>query len=546
MTFEIGSQMTDGGTFESAVRHRLISRRSAIWSGLAATAAFSVVTPTRAYAKVTDEPIKDFPFTLGVASGDPLPDAVVIWTRLAPEVFAPFGGLGTKSWSVHWQVADDADFHTVRRSGVATAHPEFNHTVHVDVQGLRPGADYYYRFRVGEHISQVGRTKTAPPPHQRRGVVDFGFVSCMSFGQGYFTALSHLAEDRPDVVLSLGDYIYEYGVNPHGDERELTEPLPDILTDDARSLDRYRLQYSLYKSDPDLMRAHEASPWLFTWDDHEVVNDYGGPYQGTGGDSPEEYHVRRANAYRAFWENVPMRIPHPTSPDLRIYQQFDYGRLAQFSLLDTRQYRDAPLPGPAPQPDSPARRDPDRQMLGATQEEWLLDGLTDSRARWKIVPQGVVMSQMDEQAGEELTFQTQPWDGYFAARQRIMNAVHERDIDNLVVLTGDAHTNYAFNMLVNYDEPDSPGCGVELVGTSVASGGNGEDMTPVLQQRLDENPHLVFANQQRGYVLGRATSETLEIDYKIVPYVLPHGAGIEVRKSFVVENGKPELNDLTP
>lgn len=521
----------------------VVKRRSLLaWSGVSAALAFTVGFPDRAHAEVSAANIRSDPFRLGVASGDPLPDAVVLWTRLAPEPLEPYGGMELTAHEVQWQVSKDPHFRAIVRAGVATAHPEVYHSVHVDVRGLQPGTEYFYRFRAGRYLSDVGRTKTAPAPHETSHEVHFAFASCQYYTEGYYTALAHLAEEAPDVVFFLGDYIYEYGVDAVGGRRALTTPLPVALNEDTVTLDRYRLQYSLYKSDPDLIAAHQAAPWICTWDDHDVENDYAGPNPGTGGYPASEFLVRRANAYRAYWENLPLRLPSPTGPDMRLYRGFDYGRVARFSVLDTRQYRSAEIPGKSPQPDSPARRDPDRQMLGAAQEKWLVDDLSTSEARWKIVPQGVVMSQLVSYKDGVPQYGKDPWDGYFAARQRVTAAVHDHGIENFVVLTGDAHTNYAFNMRTDFNDPESPACGVELVGTSITSMGDGHDTTPALEQRKKDNPDLVFANQQRGYVSCRATDKDLKIDYKVVPRIVPRGAPIHTRQSFVVEPGKPVLN----
>lgn len=335
-----------------------------------------------------------YPFQLGVASGDPLPDSVILWTRLAVRPLEPQGGMPYGRIKVDWEISEDRAFTRRARHGSAWATPEYGHSVHVDVRGLKPGREYFYRFRTGGEISPVGRTKTAPAAGSSPERLLMAFASCASWQDGFYTAYRHLAHENADVIFHLGDYIYDYGLVPSGGNRNT--PVPDQFRGQCDTLDRYRIQYGLYKSDPDLQAAHHSAPWIVTWDDHEVLDNWAGPY-GPGGEvSQEDFLVMRANAFRAYWENLPIRLPRPAfGPDVRIHRRFTFGDLAEFNVLDARQYRDDQACGDGQQYDCEERLDPSRTVLGAKQEKWLLDGLGASRARWNVLAQQMVMCQLD-------------------------------------------------------------------------------------------------------------------------------------------------------
>lgn len=515
-----------------------VGRRALLGGVGAATLAFAFNTPDPASAQIRQPRFSSTPFTLGIASGDPLRNSVVLWTRLAPEKFAPYGGLDpSASIPVRWQVSTDENFSAITREGTELAHPEYYFSVHVDAQGLRPGFTYFYRFIAGDYVSDVGRTRTAPAPGARLGELNFAFASCNSFGAGYFTSARHLGDEDLDLIFFLGDYIYEYGISADTSLRQGMEPVPSELSVETGSLSRYRLQYSLYKSDPDMIHAHRHVPWIATWDDHEVENEY--PIEEAG---PEDV-VRRANAYRAYWEHMPLRKPQrPVGPEARMYRNFDFGRLARFTVLDARQYRSAEV-SDGKIPDSPERRDPDRTMLGDEQESWFLESLTSSRAQWNIVPQQVLMGMLDSDPGEESYFAPVAWDGYQSSQQRVLTTVAEQDVSNFVVLTGDVHRNYVLDLKADYDDPDSPTVGAEFAGTSLTSGSDGVDDDGGLQDRYTANPHLHWASLQRGYVRCHLQPDLLEVDYREVPYVTTPGAPVSTRTSFVVESGVAGVQD---
>lgn len=524
---------------EKVAAARADRRRLLTLTWAAAALAFTAPVASGSTARASERRFSGDPFTLGVASGDPLPDSVVLWTRLALAPFEPDGGMGDRAYPVQWQVAADERFRHVVRSGTAIALPAEAHSVHVDVRGLKPGRTYYYRFRAGGVTSPVGRTRTAPALGARVRSFALAFASCQSWPGGYYTAYRHLAGEDLDLVIHLGDYLYEGGIDAQGGLRGV--PVPDQFRSEATTLERYRLQYALYKSDPDLQAAHAAFPWVVTWDDHEVENNYAGAISENN-DDPAAFLLRRAQAYRAYWEHLPLRpLRRPVGPDMPLYRRFTYGDILQLNVLDSRQYRSDQACGDGWDVGCDERLDPSRTLLGMRQERWLLGGLARSRARWNVIAQQVVMAQRDRLAGPEQEFSMDAWDGYKAARDRILGGIAERGVPNPVVITGDVHVHYAFDLKRDFDDPDSETIGVELVGTSISSGGNGADEPGNAATLYQENPHLKFTSARRGYVRCRLARDHLRADYRVVPYVDRPGAPVATQRSFAVEAGNPGL-----
>ncbi|MFB7277728.1 alkaline phosphatase D family protein [Streptomyces hydrogenans] len=528
----------------AAARH-FGRRRFLTVTGAAAALAFATQLPaagTAAAAELDGRRITEDPFTLGVASGDPHPGSVLLWTRLAPRPFEPGGGLPAERVSVHWELARDERFARTVRRGRATAHPEFSHTVHVEVEHLEPGREFYYRFRAGDWTSPVGRTRTAPAPWARPAELRIGAVSCQAFHDGYFTAYRHLADEDLDVVLHLGDYLYEYAVNATGGARAYTDrTLPAVFNRETVTLEDYRLRYGLYKSDPDLRAAHAAHPFVVTWDDHETENNYAGGIPENGV-PPEEFLLRRAAAYRAYWEHQPLRAPQrPEGPDMRLYRRLRFGRLAQFDVLDTRQYRSDQAYGDGWQVPGPLSEDPARTMTGAAQERWLLDGWRASDARWNVLPQQVVLAERRDRPTADFKLSMDSWDGYPASRQRILAGAESAGVENLMVLTGDVHVGYGFDLKADFRDPASRTVGTEIVATSIASGKDGADRPSNYDKLMQANPHLRFFNGRRGYVTVAFGEESARADFRTVPYVTTPGAPVTTAGSFVTEAGNPGL-----
>ncbi|BCY08040.1 alkaline phosphatase [Actinoplanes sp. L3-i22] len=480
------------------------------------------------------------PFTLGVASGDPLPDGVLLWTRLAPQPLEPAGGLPAVRFPVRWQVADDERFTRVVRSGTATAAPEYGHSVHVDVQGLRPGRDYFYRFRSQGHLSPVGRTRTAPGRAASPDALRFAIASCQAYGDGYYDAWRHLAAEDLDVVFFLGDYIYEGAITSAGGNRmDPALRLPDTFELETDTLDLYRMRYALYRTDPDLQAAHAAFPWVLTWDDHEVQDNYADGVPRAATVPSPDFLVRRANAYRAYWENQPLRRPRqPIGPDMSLYRRFRFGDLAHAYVLDTRQYRTDQACGDNLRAGCDARNDPDRTLLGAGQRDWLLDRMGRSEARWNILAQQIMMAEC-RYGGPANRLDMDKWDGYTVDRGRILETAAR--MPGTVVISGDIHYHYAADLRPDFGRPETAAVAVELVGTSISSGGDGADTTPQLDLQRRYNPHLRLANGQRGYVRCTLGRDALRADYRVMSQVTRHGGTISTRASFVSERTRPGL-----
>ncbi|MEU1814052.1 alkaline phosphatase D family protein [Streptomyces roseifaciens] len=489
-------------------------------------------------------PLSENPFTLGVASGDPLPDSVVLWTRLAPRPHEPGNGLPAEgAITVQWELAEDDAFRRVVRSGTAAAPAADGHTVHLDLCGLEPGRAYWYRFRAERWISPVGRTRTAPRADASVAAARFGLISCQQYDEGYYTALGHLAREDLDAVFFVGDYIYENAIDARAGARNYTEPLPDFYNHWTHTLEDYRQRYALYKSDAELQAAHAAHPWYVTWDDHEVENNYAGDVSQDD-DPVDRFRARRAAAYRAYWENMPLRSPQrPAGPDLRLYRRFGYGRLAQFDLLDTRQYRSDQAYGDGWHTPGPESRDPARTITGDAQERWLLDGFRASTATWNVVAQQVCFSQRKETPGESSRVSMDTWDGYPASRARVLAGAERAGVRNLLVLTGDDHTHCAYEVKKDFDDPDSATLGVEFLGTSVSSGFDGQERPEDWETARAANPHLKYYDARRGYVVVSLDPERVRGDFRTVSGVTTPGAPVSTAASFVSEAGAPGLRE---
>ncbi len=439
---------------------------------------------------------------------------------------------------VRWEVAEDERFARVIRRGTEVTVPETGHSVHIEVAGLSPAREYFYRFRTEDEISPAGRTRTAPAPGST-SPLRMGFASCSMYEHGYFTAYRHMAEDDLDLIVHLGDYIYEHApsqyLSPTGNVRSFSNG--HILT-----LADYRTRYAQYRSDADLQAAHAAAPWIVTLDDHEVDNNWADEIPEADGQTREAFLARRAVALQAYWENMPLRRTSlPVGIDMQLYRRLSWGSLATFHVLDTRQYRSDQACGDRTRIGCAERLDPARSLTGDAQERWLIDGLDASSATWDVLAQQVVFSQRDFETGPLQRFSMDAWDGYKASRDRVMAGIVGRGVVNPVVLTGDVHVNYAAELKQDFDDPTSPTTGVEFIGTSITSGGNGSDTTTGGQTVLSENPHFKFFNAQRGYVRCTVTAETWRADYRTLPYVTSPGAPVSTRASFVTEAGRPGL-----
>ncbi|MEV0384192.1 alkaline phosphatase D family protein [Nonomuraea sp. NPDC050643] len=428
------------------------------------------------------------PFTLGVASGEPLPDGVMLWTRLAVDPLSTDpkrpGGMAPRAVEVSWQLAEDERFTQGLRQGTIQALPVWGHSVHVRVAGLRAGTDYFYRFRASGGQSPVGRTRTAPDPASSRPV-RFAVANCQRYEHGYYTAYRHLADERPDVVFHVGDYIYE-SRQAAGVVRALG-PLPG----ETSRLHEYRQRYARYKTDPDLQAAHAAAPWVPTWDDHEVLDNYRGK-----GDGSAAFLRRRGAAYQAYYENQPVRV-RPEDGNLQMYRRRTYGTVADFMVLDVRQHRDVTT------------------MLGPTQEQWLLSRLVISPVKWRVLMQPLFFARRVV-PGDNPGVRRDSWDGHPAERARILAL----NVPGLVVFSGDVHNAWAGELKSDFADPGSATVGVEFVGSSISSRPPETDGPAVLAR----NPHLKFFDPRRGYLSCTASAEELRVAFRAVDFVDRRGA----------------------
>ncbi|XVQ07374.1 alkaline phosphatase D family protein [Spirillospora sp. CA-255316] len=476
----------------------------------------------------------EYPFKLGIASGDPTPDGVVLWTRLVPDLFSPDGGMPGGPVPVDWQVALDPRMTKVVRRGTVSALPDLAHSVHVEVEGLRPGREYFYRFRYRGELSEVGRTRTAPPEHGRGGSLSFAFASCQDWTHGFYSAYRNMAEEDLDLVVHLGDYVYEYGIPANGGARKT--PMPDVLRQGPTDLARWRMQYALYKSDPDLQRVHARFPWMVTWDDHEVANDYAGAY-----DTPISANC--VAAYRAWYEHQPVgrrSLPRKDG-SLQLYRRRAWGGLAQIDVLDTRQYRTAPPCGWGEAPACEAGNDPAKgSMLGTRQEKWLLDGLRRSTARWNVIATSVMMARLDHDGPTGDIIWHDAWDGFPASRKAITDTFATARVRNPVMVTGDWHSTFVNDIKRDFDDPGSPVVATEFVGTSITTNGDGEVYGPYYGPMIKWNPHIrFFDGDRRGYVTCHLDADRWRTDLRMVPTVSRPDVAATTFASFVIEDRRP-------
>jgi alkaline phosphatase D len=529
---------------------RTLNRRQvlagAVLAGGVAVLTDPVIRP--AAAEVTDTAD---PFLLGIASGDPLPSSVILWTRL---VRNPYDARTlSRPVTVDWQVARDERFRHLVRQGRVLARPELAHSVHVDAGGLLPGREYFYRFRALGQVSPVGRTRTAPARWHAGGCLRLGIANCQDFQNGYWPAYTGLANEDLDVVLHLGDYIYEY--DPHSafpDRNHLAPQTPGL--NQLVTLDDYRNRHAQYKGDPALRSAHAAFPWIVTWDDHETENNYASLVDeiddtGAQHQTPQEFARQRAAAYQAYYEHMPIRANlTPGSPDLRIFRRFDFGRLARFNVLDTRQYR-TDQPGGFPSDFGPRQAGETNTagtLTGEDQERWLTAGLTGSHTRWNVIAQQVMMSRtlLPNPFGPvpPILANLDQWDGYAPQRQRLLGLLAQRHVANPVVLAGDIHSTWFSELKTDFDRPDSPSVAVEFTATSISSDFPIAFDAPLKAVNPTLNPHVkYFDGSKRGYLRAIVDRHTWRTDVRTVDTIAVRQAPVTTSASFVVEAGSSKL-----
>ncbi|GAB3929764.1 alkaline phosphatase D family protein [Kribbella albertanoniae] len=506
-----------------------ISRRTLVLGGLAAAGVTALPVRSAVIAATAAVP---YPFQLGVASGDPDSSSVVLWTRLAPSPLNSdgLGGMGTADVTVDWQVSTTDTFATLVASGSVVAKSASAHSVHVIAGGLNPDFDYFYRFRAQGHLSPVGRTRTAPAAGTNGRDLVMAFASCAHYEEGYYTAYRRMAEDNPGLILHLGDYIYEYGATAG-------RPRLHAGTTEIVSLADYRRRYAQYKSDLDLQAAHAAAPWIVVPDDHEVENNRAGNIRAdsTPALTAAQWTARQAAAYQAYYENMPLRPAQVNGgAAIQLYRRLQWGKLATFHMLDTRQYRNDQACGDGWKVCSDADL-ASRSLPGNAQETWLLNGLAEHTGTWDIIGQQVFFARRFNATGASMD----SWDGYRASRARIQQGWLDRGTRNPVVLTGDVHRAWASDLKQDYANANSATIGSELVCTSVTSGGDGDGATTIPD--VGTNPWLKYFNNRRGYIRTTISPTQMRADFRAVAKVSEHGAPATTVKSFVIQEGQPGL-----
>lgn len=469
------------------------------------------------------------PFSLGVASGEPTSDGIVLWTRLAPKPLEG-GGMPNENVEIRWVISEDESLKRIARRGKAVAAPSLGHSVHVEAGGLKPGRWYWYRFEAGGEASPTGRFRTAPAA----GSTDrlrFTVASCQQWTQGLFTAYQHMSEEDVDLVLHLGDYIYEQGydgkVRPEGHE--------EIFT-----LTEYRNRHALYKSDPLLRKAHERFPWVAVWDDHEVSNNYANDKQEKG-QPRDQFLERRASGYQAYYEHMPLRRASiPSGSKMGLYRHLDLGKLMRLHMLDTRQYRSDQSCMDGLKPVCPEMQADDRQVLGVDQEKWLEQGIRSSASVWNVLGQQIFFTFQDFDPGPGELFSMDSWNGYPVARTRMVETLGRLNRP-AVILTGDVHANWVGQVHATPKDTNSRCIATEFVGTSIASGGDGSDLHTRAPEVLPANPQIRYSNARRGYMRCEVTAQNWRTDYRVLEYVTKPGSPVKTAASFALEPG-----NLTP
>ena len=514
----------------------MIDRRRALQTLVAAGV---MGAPLPRLARAAAALLVEDPFRLGIASGFPTSTSVILWTRLAPQPLQPAGGMPPLSYSVQWELAANEAMTQIVARGSARADAAWAHSVHVEVRGLQPARDYWYRFTSAGHRSGVGRTRTMPDVGAEVAQLDMAAVCCQNYETGHYAAYRHIVSDAPDLILHLGDYIYEYGIGRNAVRQHNSEEI--------HSLDEYRARYALYKTDPQLQAAHAVAPWLATWDDHEVENDYAGLTSADDGVDPIVFFARRAAAYRAYFENMP--LPPQAAPHggvMSIHARRLCGGLAAFHVLDQRQYR-----SPKACMKDYERNEPpellncesiyrgDRTMLGAAQERWLAQGLATAQTRWNLLVQGTIVSNVDERPGPGRRYSNDNWNSYRAARDRLVATLQETRAANPVILTGDVHAFVVGKVTEWAEQPESRTIAPEFVASAVSSSTRPQRL---MDDWKRENANLVLCvGEKRGYLKLKVTADRFEADLVALDDVRDPQSGRYLLRTFTVEAGRPEI-----
>ncbi len=508
------------------------------------TAAGLVATTRLPSASAWADASRRYPFSLGVASGSPRSDRVTLWTRIAPDPLNGGGG-PVEDLQLRCRVCRDPDMRDAVVDQLVTAPVADGHSVHFTVKGLQPHHEYFYQFHLGEDDSPVGRTRTAPAADSDVPI-SLALASCQHMEYGYYAAYADMARQQPDLIVHVGDYIYEYGPGPLGrldrvvmDQTIVVNRVRQHASPEIRTLWDYRNRFAQYRLDADLQAAHAIAPWITSLDDHEIDNDWAGytpeePEQQT----ELEFRVRRWAALKAFYEHMPLeRRPRLDGLDssLPLFDRYDFGSQLNLLQLDTRQYRsDQPCIDEMPAaPDCDQRYAKASSMTGKAQERWLYRELRRSDARWNLLAQQTWFSQL-RYPGER--YNMDQWDGYPSQRQRVLEELANPQLQNPVILSGDWHCGAAMNVLSDFERPNSAVVAAELAGTSISTPCPWD---PAVAAALPENPHVkYYGGNQRGYLLCQIDRNALTAAYRLVVNPEQRDSPVRVDRTMIVRNGQ--------
>lgn len=518
----------------SVRRHLAELSRRGLLRGAAGLAGLAALGPGFSTRLLAQPALGADPFRLGVASGDPAPDGFVIWTRLAPDPLAPAGGMPPQPVEVAWQVAEDPGFARIAARGTEVARPEWGHSLHVEVAGLKPQRPYFYRFLLGGQESPHGQARTAPAADALASV-RMVTAGCQHYEHGLFTAWRHIAQEEVDLVFHYGDFIYEYAARPVGSVTRGRTTVRSHLGGETVSLAEYRQRYAQYRLDPDLAAASAAHAFAVTFDDHEVANNWSGEIGGRG-EIGLEFDLRKAAAFQAWYEHMPVRrAALPRGAHILAYRRLAFGRHLTMHLLDTRAFRDDQPCGDGTKLPCAEVARAEAQMLGAAQEAWLLGGAAASGTTWQVLAQQVPMFSRFYANG---AISMDKWDGYPAARTRLLHGLRDRGVGNVVVLSGDVHAAYAATVAAT---PDGPPLACEFTATSISSDGDGSEQRRGTPAMLAANPHISFHSNRRGYALQHFAGSHCTATFRVVPFVSQPGALVEDRARLVVPVGAARM-----
>lgn len=517
-----------GSTAERAKIGASMNRRQIIQ----ALAAASLASPSWAQ----DAPLA-YPFTLGVASGDPGPDGFAIWTRLAPQALAPHGGMPMRRLPVRWEIATDEKFGAIVQTGEEIARPEFAHAIHAEATGLSPLRPYWYRFICYGQASPVGRAFTTPAADADVRQLRIAAAGCQHYEQGLYTAFRHLAAEDVAFVFHYGDYIYENSMSPAAPGAQ--QAPRTHLGGECFTLDEYRLRYAQYKSDPDLQAAHAVAPWFVVFDDHEVNNNWVGEIDQNGS-PPAAFALRRAMAWQAWAEHMPIRKAQlATLTGVQLYRSASYGKLLQAYFLDTRQFRSDQPCDDGFKPRCAGVDARDARVIGPEEERWLYAGLARAKPSWNLIGQQTMLLDLDRRgASTTPLYNMDSWAGYQTPRHRLLNKLRAMKLNNVVVLTGDEHQNFANEIRLQTNDAKSPIVAHEFVATSISSGGDGPGERADHATILSHNPDCRLINDKRGYAICDVTPEAWTTTFKVVDKVSAPGGALSTLAAFAIERGK--------